>query len=269
MIQKTIRIQIVSGLLLLCPACICAQSPEGIGINMDTAPLGVFHLNGSAAGQAADDVLIDAEGRVGIGTVNPTARLTIDTQDAAGVYPIRLRDGSEGKSGDILVAADADGHASWQTITPPAPDVVYSITTLSSPALSFPVGSATKIAKSEFSVTADGFYSVDVRWWAQYDNSSTSTLQKTVTRFQLVRSRSGQNNVIDEIRHHDVARSIWTTFFVLYATAKAGDKLSLYVWPEVYPSGSTQHQIGTLTLDWCQSKVMYKKLGIGNANLFN
>jgi hypothetical protein len=266
MIQKSIRLQILAGILLLYPACMWAQSDEGIGINMDSAPIGAFQLNGSDASRQADDVVINSEGLVGIGTVAPTARLTIDTQGASGVYPIRVRDGSQGNA-RIMVAEDDEGHASWKTITPPVPDVLYPLTTLSTSVVGYNVGTASKVTTSELTVTENGFYSIDVRWWVDFNNSSISTLQESITRFQL---RKNDVVVIDEIKYHEVTRYRWTAFFVLYATAQAGDKLALYVLPEVYPTGATQLQIGTLaTNDWCRSKVRYKKLGIGNANLFN
>jgi hypothetical protein len=271
-------LQIVSGLLFLLPVCMSAQSEEGIGINMESEPIGAFHLDGHASAassnpagggtlspvQQSDDVVILSDGRLGIGTVSPTARLTVDTQGAAGVYPLRVRDGSQG-AGKVMTS-DADGHASWQTITPPPQDVVYALTTLSTSTVGYPVGTATKVATSEFSVAEDGFYSIDVRWWADFNNSSRSALQKSVTRFQL---RRNGTEIVDEFKYHDVTRYRWTAFFVLYATAQAGDKLALYVLPEVYPSGAAQLRIGTLSHAQCQSKVLYKKLGIGNSNLFN
>jgi hypothetical protein len=214
---------------------------------------------------------------MGIGTTSPTARLTIDTQGAAGVYPIRLRDGSQG-NGKIMTSEDNEGHASWQTITPPAKDVVYwPPVTLHTSQTAYPVGTPTKLP-SEFSVTEDGFYSVDVRWWVEFNdgyvsnNSPNTPLEKSITYFQLRRnSNDGQGDVvIDEIKHHEATRIRWTSFFVLYATAKAGDKLSLYVHSEVYPNGAYQILFrGASAGAWIQTKALYKKLGIGNSNLFN
>jgi hypothetical protein len=259
------RLQILAGILLLSPAYMRAQADEGIGINMNSAPIGAFQLNGSDASRQADDVVINSEGLVGIGTTSPTARLTIDTQGASGVYPIRVRDGSEGNA-RIMVAEDDEGHASWKTITPPVPDVVYNLITLATSTVGYNVGTASKVTTSEFTVPEDGFYSIDVRWWADFNNTSTSTLQESATRFQLRRN----DVVIDEIKYHEVTWYRWTAFLVLYATAQAGDKLALYVYPEIYPPGVTQLLIGAnAQIDWCLSKVRYKKLGIGNANLFN
>jgi hypothetical protein len=271
-------LQIVSGLLFLLPVCMSAQSEEGIGINMDSDPIGAFHLDGRASAassnpaeggalssvQQSDDVVISSEGRLGIGTVSPTARLTVDTQGAAGVYPLRVRDGSQGAG--KMMTSDANGHASWQTITPLPQDSVYEIKTLSTSSVGYPVGSATKVATSAHPVDEDGFYSIDVRWWADFNNSNVTALQKSVVRFQLRRN----GTIVDEFKYHEVVRYRWTAFFVLYATAQAGDELALYVFPEVYPAGATQLQIGNLaTMEWCLSKVLYKKLGIGNSNLFN
>jgi hypothetical protein len=230
--QKNSGLQIISTLLLLLPATICAQSDDGIGINMDSAPIGAFHLdarlstassnlpdnNALTAAQQADDVVVSTEGHTGIGTIYPTARLTVNTQGASGVFPIRMKDGSE-MNGNIIVSLDSEGHASWQAITPPAQDVVYPIKILDATAC--PQGTSKKIATSELKVTENGFYSVDVRWWVMFDNTSTSALQKSVTRFQLRRN----DVVVDEIKYHEVCYQIWTAFFVMYATAEAGDEL--------------------------------------------
>lgn len=260
---------LLAALLLLTPACLRAQSAEGIGINMNTPPLGVFHVNGADANRTDDDVVIDPEGRTAIGTVTPTARLTIDTRSTPGVYPLRLRDGSHGRTADILVSTDDEGHAAWQTVTPPQPDIVYETTTLATSPVAYPLNTPTKVTTSERQITEDGFYSVDVRWWAEFDNSDKTTLQQSVTRFQL---RRNDTEVIDEIKYHETTRYRWTAFFTLYATARTGDRLSLYVMPEDAPSGATHLYIaptGANSMAWCLSKVRYKKLGIGNASLFN
>jgi hypothetical protein len=211
------RLQIISALALLFAASARAQQPaeEGVGINMESAPLGVFHVNGSDPG----------------------------------VYPLRLRDGSAGAGGSILAASDNEGHASRQTIVPPPKDMVYwPPKVLSGSSVSYPVNTVSKVASSEFEVPEDGFYSMDVRWWVVFNNGSITNatpntpLEKSVTRFQLRRnSNDGQGDVvIDEIRHHEAVRIKRTAFFVLYATAKAGDKLSFYIYPEAYPAGAAR-----------------------------
>jgi hypothetical protein len=101
------------------------ETEEAVGINTEN-PRGVLHIDGAAkpgginpqtgpvsAAQAADDVLIDAEGRLGVGVVVPMAK--IDTQADIQGDALRIQDGTEGE-GRILVS-DATGATTWHTIS--------------------------------------------------------------------------------------------------------------------------------------------------------
>ncbi|MDR2118569.1 MAG: hypothetical protein LBP25_03430 [Tannerellaceae bacterium] len=112
----------ITGMIcLLCGLSVAAQAQtEAIGINTEN-PRGVLHIDGSsnnpAAGavdtlQASDDVLIDAEGRLGVGLAEPAAKVDIRVVGTGGA--IRIRDGSEG-AGKVLIS-DASGRGRWATI---------------------------------------------------------------------------------------------------------------------------------------------------------
>lgn len=83
-----------------------------IGINTE-APLlsSVLHIdpksNTSENNNITDDIIINSQGDLGIGTLNPTSNLTIN-----GTF--RMNDGTQ-KEGRILVS-NADGIASWKSI---------------------------------------------------------------------------------------------------------------------------------------------------------
>jgi hypothetical protein len=106
--------------LLCCGLFTTAQAQtEAVGINTEN-PKGVLHIDGAAnnplsgtisAVQAADDVVVDTLGRMGIGVAAPKAKVHIysDTPGEA----IRIADGTQG-NGKALVS-DADGKASWGT----------------------------------------------------------------------------------------------------------------------------------------------------------
>jgi hypothetical protein len=80
-----------------------------IGINTED-PKGVLHIDGGATpNQASDDVLIDAEGRLGAGLQTPTAR--VHTQAATPGGALRIQDGTEGER--KVLASDANGVATW------------------------------------------------------------------------------------------------------------------------------------------------------------
>jgi hypothetical protein len=96
-----------------------AQTEEAVGINTEN-PKGVLHIDGAAnnpssgiisPAQAADDVVIDESGRLGIGVTAPAAKVHIysDTPGEA----LRIVDGTQG-DGKVLIS-DADGKASWGT----------------------------------------------------------------------------------------------------------------------------------------------------------
>lgn len=81
-----------------------------VGINTEN-PVGVFHIdpkadtNGSVG--TGDDLVIDAAGNVGIGTIAPQAKLDINGN-------IVIKDGTEA-NGRVLVS-DSDGVGSWEKI---------------------------------------------------------------------------------------------------------------------------------------------------------
>ena len=92
-----------------------------MGINIEN-PQGVLHIDGASTletsnpasgniskAQAADDVVIDASGRMGIGVAAPAARVHIssDTKGEA----LRIADGTQGD--EKVLVSDADGIASW------------------------------------------------------------------------------------------------------------------------------------------------------------
>lgn len=106
-----------------------AQTPtEAVGINTEN-PQGVLHIDGGAtASQPSDDVIIDANGRLGAGVTVPAAKVDLSAAVVGGA--LRIADGTEGV-GKILTS-DANGAASW---TPPISGVwwyavLYSSATL-------------------------------------------------------------------------------------------------------------------------------------------
>lgn len=90
-----------------------------VGINVKV-PQGVFHIdpksdtNGSSG--IADDVIVLANGNVGIGTTNPEVKLHIKTEGTVSnpLSGFRLEDGNQGL-GKVLTS-DASGLATWMTL---------------------------------------------------------------------------------------------------------------------------------------------------------
>ncbi len=107
-----------------------------VGINTKE-PQGVFHIdpNADTSGttNSSDDVIVTDDGKTGIGTIAPRTLLDIQTGGtaAAPIAGFRLEDGNQG-DGNVLIATDNVGTATWQNITPV---VSAQITLLDSPIL--------------------------------------------------------------------------------------------------------------------------------------
>lgn len=95
-----------------------------IGINTEN-PRALFHIDGAStpattnpstgavsAAQAIDDVVIDNNGNVGIGILNPTVKIDIYSSIAG--RGIRIADGTQ-NTNRVLVC-DAQGNASWGAV---------------------------------------------------------------------------------------------------------------------------------------------------------
>lgn len=106
---------------LLFTAATVSASFSQIGINTDN-PQQLFHLDGASSAattnpatgiisavQAADDVVVNSRGNVGIGTNSPSTKLHV----ASG--SIKIEDGSQANR-KVLIS-DADGYASWASIS--------------------------------------------------------------------------------------------------------------------------------------------------------
>lgn len=78
-----------------------------VGINSQS-PLGIFHVDpkGDTSGttNGSDDFIISSDGRVGIGTVSPTASLDV-------VGNLRIADGTEYDR--YVLTSDDNGVGSW------------------------------------------------------------------------------------------------------------------------------------------------------------
>ena len=247
----------------------------GVGINTENIH-GVFHVDAAGnnpsdgssipAFQQADDIVVTDTGYVGIGTVKPFARLHIHTRGQAGVFPLRIADGSQGA--DKALTSDDSGLASWQAPPQPLSSAVYSLNV--APRDTFPAGEETPVANSEFSVPEDGFYSVDLRFWGEGINvNASNTNYRTVTRLQLRKN----GIVVDEFQYNEPAYLRVTVFVTLYAEASLGDELSVWIYPELleFPAGHLiSNAVAAAYYDWIQTKILYKKLGVTeNTHYFN
>jgi hypothetical protein len=118
--------KITATLCLLCGLFTATRAQtEAVGINTEN-PKGVLHIDAASTtvttnpltgevspAQAADDVVIDALGQVGVGVSAPQAKLHISSNTPGGA--IRIADGTQGYR-KVLVSLDDEGTASWADI---------------------------------------------------------------------------------------------------------------------------------------------------------
>jgi hypothetical protein len=270
-IRKTTQ-ALLCFLLLNVPLPGLRAQTEGVGIYTENLK-GVFQVdaavNDPASGdilpvEQADDVVITPEGYVGVGTLTPSTYLHIHipTPNQAGVFGLRIADGSQNNS--KMLASDDEGVASWQTPPTPPSFAVYPIQIV--PTQPFPKGSATKAINSAFTVTEDGFYSMDVRFWGEgvHNSGLANPPVWTVTRFQLRRKRGGAETIVDEFQYNDPSYTRVTCFATLYTSAVQGDELSLWIYPVEGFNTLTADPTTGGVYDWIRTKVLYKKMGVND-----
>ena len=97
----------ISLILLLLIISLSAQ----VGINI-TTPQGVFHIDpqGDTSGSTntSDDVIIDANGNMGIGTITPTTKMDIRGK-------IRIADGNQ--QNGYVMTTDGNGFGKWASMS--------------------------------------------------------------------------------------------------------------------------------------------------------
>jgi hypothetical protein len=103
-------------LIILCCFSLCAsRSAAQVGIRTED-PRGMLHVDAKGdtytnPADTLDDVVVTPEGRIGVGTLNPQARLHIVSPTKGA---IRIADGTEG--GGKILTSDANGRAHWASV---------------------------------------------------------------------------------------------------------------------------------------------------------
>lgn len=93
------------------------HSQVSVGVNTNQ-PLGVFHIDSKGnshdgtTGNTVDDILIDNQGYMGIGLINPQYKLDIKVQ--SGTNGLRIVDGLQKKS--KVIVSDAQGYGHWSDL---------------------------------------------------------------------------------------------------------------------------------------------------------
>lgn len=253
-----------------------------VGINTQN-PLGVFHIDGAStaastnpgsgipnAVQQLDDVVILNNGNMGIGMINPSAKVVIE-DGATSLSPkavLKIVDPNV-KKGRIMTAVNASGQATWKDYKYMGKiGQVYGTTSL--PAQNFPAGVITTIKKDasnvwSFTVPEEGYYAFDIRWWATYPANAPMVLSNTATHFylNLLGVTVDQYEVYVTINTVDSNRL--TAYFALYYSASTADvskTITIAVRPGIAPTAAGQSTNNNASTPWTISKITVKRMDI-------
>jgi hypothetical protein len=222
---------------------LCLPLKAQIGINTES-PSGLFHV------AADDNVVIDNNGNVGIGTTLPAAKLDVRGS-------VQIIDGLE--SSGRLLTSDPSGNVRWAEVMSSGGSVEA---VLELAPQTFQSNTYTTIPASEYRVASEGYHVFEIRWYAKYGNTSQHI--HTATHFRLLRTVPGTqtHTTADEYEMYrnitsdqDDAVTIWTT---LSTYANAGDTLRLVVRPSV--SHSAVNIVNNDKLH--TSKIIVKRLNL-------
>lgn len=172
-----------------------------------------------SSAEISNDIIINNQGNVGIGTHTPLAKLSID---AGTGYALQIRDGYQAK--DKMLTSDDNGNATWSSVMPSTGSIEAIIAL---PSQLIELGNYTiPLSGSEFTVPSDGYYIYEIRWYGKYTVAAT---RQCMTTSHLRLTLDG--TVVDEYEaYQDVTTDITDaiTFFTSLATkASKGQKLAL------------------------------------------
>lgn len=147
--------------------------------------------------QAADDIVINASGNIGVGTVDPTAKLHIDSSNGS-IKPIRIADGSQGV--DKYLFSDIEGKVTWKDKPIPNGIVYYSRT-----AKPYPKNVATELpvevnsaGYSRITIPKAGNYVFTLRWWGSIPDLRSLTATTRIMSAAVIQLRKvGSATIFD------------------------------------------------------------------------
>ncbi|PXV69022.1 hypothetical protein CLV62_101289 [Dysgonomonas alginatilytica] len=236
---------ILSGYVFIISASVFSQ----VGINTRTPYTNsVFHIdakgnNTSATSvtraQEADDVVIDKSGNIGVGVVNPTAKVHIDSSKGT-IKPLRLADGSQGINKYFF--SDTQGRGTWKDKPMPNGIVYYSTTpkTLTKNVFTELPVEVNSAGYSRITIPRAGNYVFTLRWWGALDAIPIGTKLMSTATIQLCRYVSSTTStVLDQTTYYtsvtgvggSTTRFSFTVSFFA-SNLPAGDILFLRLRPD-------------------------------------
>lgn len=212
--------------------------PAQVGINIQNPYTNtILHIdakgNTSGTTNSSDDVVIDASGNIGIGTLLPKAKVDIVKDGTMSL--MRIEDGKQ--AANKVLVSDNSGNASWVNM-PSTMGVTYNLTNLKAT-----YGSAYTLVRA-IPVSSPGFYQVVIRWWGK--SSAVNANKSTAAMFALSTSANATNNwTADQTNQKDVYEkyiymdaALETFCFALPLSAKITTEAYLKIYIRVSVGGS-------------------------------
>ncbi len=207
-----------------------------VGINI-AQPTGVFYIDPgiNSPSVTADDVVVDVNGNLGLGTISPTAKIHLNVP--TGSTALRIVDGNQGE--DRVLLSDVAGYASWGTMPGSGGQQIQMMT-----AATYNAGVITKLplsSNTRYNLTADGNYLVFIRFWAR---STAIGGTGSVNGFLFLYKNGVE---VDSLEHYEPVYNTSTYFtfntVLLAANCKKGDYLEIGLRPQVgnWTTATTAH----------------------------
>lgn len=211
--------------LLLVGLFIIGLLQAQVGVNTKTPYVNsVFHIdskgnNSSSAAvtaiEAADDIVINSSGNIGVGTVNPTAKIHIDSSNES-IKPIRIADGSQGINKYLF--SDSEGKVTWKDKPMPNGIVYYS----KNSGKTYPRNVATEVpvetnpfGYTRIRIPKEGNYVFTLRWWGSIPdmrNLTATTRIMSAATIQLRKVVGGSYVIADEANVYTAVASGGASF---------------------------------------------------------
>ena len=206
------------------------QSYAQIGINTDN-PQQLFHIdalkNTSGTLNISDDIVTDSNGNMGMGTISPTARLHIATDNIA----LRLQDGTQGAK-KMLYSKDNNGNLSW-TDQPTSSATIYYLNT---GRRNLP--NSTRNLLISIPISEAGNYLVFIRWWGSA--TTTYSVYKHISAYLYLTEASTsatsdygtEHDGVEHYVSYPVANNYFSFTTMLFGNISTGGKyLKLWINP--------------------------------------
>lgn len=217
-----------------------------IGINTQS-PKGLFYIDGkkdntfpTTESQLNNDIMINTDGNLSIGTDNSDSKLNIKTlgTSTTTIYGLKIQDGTEdfGK----LLTSDDNGNASWQKGKGSGGNIIRSSTkqTFDNSTYRSLILGIMDNTFSKIPIDTNGNYIFVVRWWGD----ASITPEVSGATFRLLKNSS---EILDIVEYYLPTSKSSVSYFGFTLTLQ-GANLLQGDYVEIQLTSSTQWYIGSI-----------------------